>query len=159
MREYDPKTDLSLFVPPEHAQAVLMQCSDVTFLLDAVFRVERVFCAFDFDVQNVAQWTGELFSDCVAPDSQSKLEYVFWENGVLSGGEGRWRHLNLCIDGKPDLPLLLKYFSFDDEHGVTRALCARDLRPLLGMQKRFQREVDLLGHEKSALEQKLRFLQ
>jgi len=124
-----------------------------------VFQVERVFCSYDFNLRNVGQWTGALFRDCVARDSRSKLEYLFDENSARADVNGRWRHLNLYLDGKPKLPLLLKYFSFDDAHGVTRLLCARDLRPLLGMQKRFQREVDLLGHENSKLEQKLRFLQ
>ena len=159
MSDRDVETDLSLFVPPAHAQAILVQSADVTILLDAVFRVERVFCAWDFDTPKIGQWTGEIFSDCVAPDSQSKLQFLFWENSATSASEGRWRHLNMYVDGKPDLPLLLKFFSFDDEHGVTRLLCAQDLRPLLGIQRRFQREVDLLGTEKSKLEQKLRFLQ
>mgnify|MGYP001792640440 FL=1 len=159
MSERDVETDLSLFVPPEHAQAILAQSADVTVLLNEVFRVERVFCAWDFDTPRIGQWTGELFSDCVAPDSQTKLQYLFWKNSATSDSDARWRHQNLCVDGKPDLPLLLKYFSLEDEHGVTRLLCARDLRPLLGIQKRFQREVDFLGNEKSKLEQKLRFLQ
>ncbi len=159
MSDRNGDRDIGFFVSPEHASIVLLQCADVTISLDENLRVERFFCTFDFDASKLRQWVGKRFQQIVAKDSQSKLEHLFADNCASSVGDARWRHLNLRVDGKPRLPLLLKYFCFDDKHGVTQLICARDLRPIIGMQERFQREVDLMGQENSKLEQKLKFIQ
>ena len=159
MPERDAQSPTGRLIAPEHANFILSQCADVTLILDDDLYVVKALCAFDFDSSAIKNWRKLPFAQLVANDSQPKLEYLFADNCAAPGAKGRWRHLNMKTNTKPDLPLLLKYFCFHDDGGLTQVICARDLRPLLGIQERFQREVELIDREKSELEEKLKHRQ
>jgi hypothetical protein len=84
-------------------------------------------------------WAGQGFATVLAPDSRSKLAMVLETDATVAPDAVRWRHVNLrCSEGET-LPVLVKYFVLGEGEARVRMIVARDLRPTVSMQTRFQR--------------------
>ncbi len=124
----------------ERAQIVLSQCADLTIAVSFDMQVTGVLGSHDVDAADFQSWVGQNIAELVAPDSREKLRLLTDDNSASLDGEGRWRHLNFLTETGPDLPLLLKFFRFVNEGTAFHMICARDLRPMVNVQNRFQRE-------------------
>ena len=124
----------------ERAKIVLQQCADLTIELSQDMDVVSVMGSREVDPTVSNGWIGKSLLELVAPDSRPKLDLLLADNSAYTNGEARWRHLNLQVDGQPNLPLLLKFFRFVNEGTAFQMICARDLRPMVSVQRRFQQE-------------------
>ena len=124
----------------ERTKIVLQQCADLIIKLSQDMEVVSVLGSREVDPAVSHGWIGKTISQLVAPDSRKKLDLLLADNSAFTNGEARWRHLNLQVDGQPNLPLLLKFFRFVNEGTAFQMICARDLRPMVSVQRRFQQE-------------------
>lgn len=131
----------------DRAQVVLGQCADLTLFISYDMEVTGVLGSHEIDGSDYQDWVGQKLEDLVAPDSREKLSLLVDDNSASLDAEGRWRHLNLVKGGEPNLPLLLKFFRFVNEGTAFHMICARDLRPMVEVQKRFQREEMVLRNQ------------
>lgn len=149
--ETAPDTPTTLQLTGEDVAALIAQTSDVSFSLAPDGKVTAAVLApgtdFAFDV--MAEWVGRRFVDIVGKDSQSKVAALLGANAALTGGNTRWRHLNLLVDGRPEVPLLAKHFEFDTPDGTARRVLCRDLRPLTELNSRWQNERQQAARQKA----------
>ena len=120
-------------------QLLLGQCADLTLLLSDDFTVVDILGSPEIDGKLFQHWIGQKLENLVSEDSKEKLSLLVEDNAARQTNETRWRHLNFIFNGKPDLPLLLKFFGFEGDGAYHHLICARDLRPMFTIQQRVQR--------------------
>lgn len=122
------------------AEAIIQQCGDIFFHLSKDLIVKGLTSSMEFVDSEMQTWLERPFASLVAPDSRHKIERLFDDNAADK--EGHWRHLNLLLDGRPECPLLMKFFRFSAESSETHLVCARSLRSIVDVTRSWQSHLD-----------------
>ena len=133
------------------AKTIVLECSDLTLLLSDDLTVRDVYCSPPLDRALFVNWIGQKIHSVVSKDSTMKLANVISDNAALPSSERVWRHLNFALSTTKDIPLLVKYFAFNEGDNPLHLICARDLSPVLEMQQRVQSELTRLSREREAI--------
>lgn len=124
---------------PSKVGAVLSQMVDMVMFLSPMQDIQEVRSWGALADFRCDAWEGESFASVLAPDSRSKLAGILETDAAQAPETVRWRHVNLrCPDGDT-LPVLVKFLVLGEAEDRVRLVVARDLRPTITMQTRFQR--------------------
>lgn len=139
-------------VSSKEAETLVVQCSDLTLVLSPEMTIEEIFCAPSLDAVRFDPWIDRDLRSIVSPDSWIKIDGLIGDNSASPGSEGAWRHLNFEMEPNVSIPLLAKYFAFEEGDRLVQLICARDLSPVLEMQQRLQKELTQLAKMRAAYE-------
>lgn len=119
---------------------VIRQCSDLTLNLSDDGRILGLHMTSQLDPAAVSNWIGQRLEDLVLSESAGKLPLLLSDNAAQAGSDGRWRHLNLRTGPGESLPLLLKFFRFVNEGQAKHLVLARDLGPMVSVERQYATE-------------------
>jgi hypothetical protein len=116
---------------------LLVGLADILIKLDAAGRIIGVVDTAGIANGSEAGWIGKTPPDIASVESVTKIQKLI-DADAFTDGPSPWRHVNLVINAKSTIPLLVKHFSMMAGAIPLRFIAGRDLRPLQQAQVRFQ---------------------